>query len=97
MPPPGPIRLVRLVQSPLATKKLRALWSDGRWTDFGALGYSDYTIHRDPERRRRYRLRHARDLIDDPRTAGALSWHLLWGESTSIHANLRVFRARFRV
>lgn len=91
------LRLVRIVPSPLEAKKLRAVWSDGRWTDFGARGYSDYTIHRDKERRRRYRIRHARDPIDDPRTAGALSWHLLWGESVSLRANIRAFRARFQV
>ena len=30
----------------------------GKRINFGAKGMSDYTIHKDPERRRRYRARH---------------------------------------
>ena len=92
-----PLKLVRLDTSPLATKKWRAVWSDGRHTDFGAAGYSDYTIHKDAARRARYRMRHARDRLDDPRSPGALSWYVLWGDSTSLRANMRAFKARFGV
>lgn len=90
-------RLSRVMRSPLATKKLRAVWADGTHTDFGAAGYSDYTLHKDAARRARYRTRHARDRLDDPRTPGALSWYLLWGATTSLAANIRAFRRRFGV
>lgn len=52
---------------------------------FGAKGYSDYTIHRDPERKQRYIDRHrdnenwTKSGID---TAGFWSRWLLWGEPT---------------
>ncbi len=101
------LRLLRVVPSPRASKKWRAEWlragpsspSQPRQahTDFGARGYSDYTMHKDPARRARYRVRHARDPIHDPTTPGALAWHLLWGESTSLATNLRALRARFGV
>lgn len=90
-------RLLSVDPSPIARYKQRAKWSDGSHTDFGATGYSDYTLHKDMERRRLYRIRHHADRIDDPHTAGALSWHLLWGDSTSLRANIRSFRQRFGV
>ncbi len=52
---------------------------------FGAKGYSDYTIHKDPERKQRYIDRHkdnenwTKSGID---TAGFWSRWLLWGEPT---------------
>jgi len=52
---------------------------------FGAKGYSDYTIHKDPERKERYIQRHkanedwSKSGID---TAGFWSRWLLWGEPT---------------
>ena len=38
--------------------KWTAQFSDGRRVDFGARGYSDYTLHKDPERMLRYVRRH---------------------------------------
>lgn len=52
---------------------------------FGAKGYEDYTIHKDPERKQRYIDRHqsnedwSKSGID---TAGFWSRWLLWGEPT---------------
>lgn len=85
--------------SPIRKFKWRASWTDASrsHTDFGASGYSDYTLHHDKERRRRYQIRHAKDRINDPLTAGALSWHILWGPSTDMERNIATFRARFRV
>ena len=48
-------------------------------TRFGAKGYSDYTIHKDEERRNRYINRHIRDLkTNDPTRAGYLSMYIIW-------------------
>lgn len=54
-------------------------------TYFGAKGYSDYTIHKDKERRSRYRKRHAKDVkgVKDFTTAGHLSMDVLWGDSSN--------------
>jgi hypothetical protein len=65
---------------------------------FGAKGYSDYTINRDPLRRERYIARHkARENWRDPMTAGALSRFILWGDSTDIRRNVRQFKQRFNL
>ena len=50
---------------------------------FGAAGMSDYTIHKDKERRERYRNRHKGDNINDPFISGFWSWHILCGRYTS--------------
>jgi len=49
---------------------------------YGAEGMSDYTKHKDKERRERYRQRHINDLIDNPYKAGFWSWWHLWGNSS---------------
>lgn len=64
---------------------------------FGAAGYEDYTIHKDKNRRTLYRMRHRSDKLNDPTSPGALSYWILWGESTSRIANIRAFRAKYKV
>lgn len=91
------LKLTRVIPSPLRRMKWRAEWSNGKHTDFGARGYSDYTIHRDKNRRRLYRIRHAKDRLNEPLRAGALSWYILWGESTSRSSNIRSFKKMFDV
>ena len=39
-------------------KKFRAILPSGKIVRFGLRGYSDYTIHRDPQRMKRYITRH---------------------------------------
>jgi hypothetical protein len=46
---------------------------------YGAAGMSDYTKHKDKERRERYRNRHKKDKIYDPYKPGFWSWWHLWG------------------
>ena len=48
---------------------------------FGAKGMSDYTIHKDKDRRDRYITRHKKDLrTGDPTRAGYLSMYVLWNK-----------------
>lgn len=69
-----------------------------RRTAFGALGMDDYTITGDKEQRERYRSRHAKDLRSgDPTRAGFLSRFILWGDSTSLRANVEAYRNRFNL
>ncbi len=49
---------VHLKKSPRLDKKFRVTFENGRFVDFGARGYSDYTIHKDPVRMRSYVTRH---------------------------------------
>ncbi len=72
--------------------------TDGRKkrTAFGLAGAPDYTLTGDKERRRLYRERHRKDLdTGDPSRAGFLSYYLLWGDSTSLRANISAYRKRF--
>jgi hypothetical protein len=48
---------------------------------YGAAGMSDYTKHKDKERRERYRNRHKNDKIYNPYKAGFWSWWHLWGKT----------------
>ena len=67
-------------------------------TSFGAKGYDDYTIKKDKEQRDRYRKRHEKDLkTGDPMRAGYLSFHLLWGNSTSLKQNIKDYKKRFKL
>jgi len=68
-----------------------------RTVHFGAEGMSDYTLHRDPARKRRYLARHAaRENWDDPLTAGSLSRWVLWNKPTR-NASIDDFKRRFRL
>ena len=90
---------MKVIKSPKADKKWRAVFSiDGKekTTDFGQSGATDYLISKDKERRERYRVRHKKDLkTNDPTRAGYLSYHILWGDSTSIKKNIADYKKRF--
>ena len=58
---------------------------NGKRINFGADGMSDYTLHKDKDRRHRYRLRHKVIKLGDGRYAyriksqpAYLSYYLLW-------------------
>ena len=55
---------VSLAKSPNKRKKYRIFFEDGNTVDFGAHGYSDYTIHRDASRMRAYVRRHGGKIKD---------------------------------
>ena len=58
---------------------------DGKKISFGAAGYSDYTIHKDLERKERYITRHAKREDWNKsglKTVGYWSKHLLWNKDT---------------
>lgn len=87
---------MKLVKSPAPKKKWRAIFSDGSHADFGHSDYEDYTQHGDEERRRLYKQRHKKDLeTGDPRRPGFLSYFILWGPTTSLQENVRLYKKRF--
>lgn len=62
---------------------------------FGAAGMSDYTIHKDAERKERYMSRHrATEHWNDPTTPGALSRWILWNKP-SLRGSLADYKRRF--
>jgi hypothetical protein len=78
-----------------APKKWTVVFPDGKKISFGAAGYEDYTIHKDPERLRRYLIRHQkRENWKDPHTAGFWSRWLLWSKS-SLKAAIKDIEHRF--
>lgn len=95
------LKLLRIVKSHVPEKKWDAVFQEGEKTivqPFGQRGYSDYTKHKDPERRERYIARHKRMHEDwsDPTRAGTLSRFILWNKKT-FKASLKDFKRRFHV
>lgn len=65
-------------------------------THFGAAGMSDFTKHKDTERKQRYITRHKkRENWNDPTTAGALSLYILWNKPT-LKASIIDYKKRFK-
>ena len=90
-------RFLRIGKSPIKGKKYRAHFADGTHTDFGAVGYSDYTKHRDPARRQRYLTRHRKrenwSRGVGCKTAGSLSRFILWGQG-GLRENVAAYKRR---
>ena len=95
------MKLLKVIKSDRPGKKWMAIFdNDGRkkTTHFGSSGMDDFLHTKDKEQRSRYRERHKKDLeTGDPTRAGFLSYYLLWGESTSLQANLAAYRKRFHL
>ena len=85
---------VLLLNSPRKDKKFRVIFADKSHVDFGQEGYSDYTIHKDPERMRRYLVRHGRGRekwsIRGIKTAGFWSRWLLWSKPSLAEAKMLI-------
>lgn len=97
------MKLLSVTKSDHAGKKLKAVFEDPttgrkRTTHFGAAGMDDYTKTHDKDQRERYRTRHKKDLqTEDPTRAGFLSYHILWGASTDLQANIAAYKRRFHL
>lgn len=70
-------------------KKYTVVFDNGRSVSFGARGYQDYTMHKDPERMKRYKLRHPAGPGRREKhgkmgiyTAGFWAMNLLWNKPT---------------
>jgi hypothetical protein len=93
----GKLKLVKIVKSPKPEKKYRAHFSDGTHTDFGAKGMSDFTKHKDPERKKRYMTRHkSRENWNSPKTPGSLSRWILWNKDT-LRKSIADYKKRFKL
>tara|TARA_R110000782_G_scaffold105000_2_gene192880 strand:- start:715 stop:1014 length:300 start_codon:yes stop_codon:yes gene_type:complete len=84
-------------------KKWKAIFSDEngkkiKTSQFGDDRYSDYTIHKDKERRTKYRDRHKGNLSKtDYMSPAHLSYYLLWGDSTSLKSNINSYKNKFKL
>jgi hypothetical protein len=91
------LKLISIKPSTKTTKKLMATFSDGTITHFGAQGYSDFTIHKDEDRKERYINRHRNnENWNNPKTAGALSRWILWNKPTLL-TSIRDYRKKFNL
>ena len=99
------MKLLSVVKSTNAKKKYMATFctcegstkcepKNRKVVHFGATGYTDYTLTGDKEKRRLYRLRHAKEANQAFDTPGRLSIDLLWGDSISLQENIRTFKKK---
>lgn len=80
-------------------KKFEISFGDGTKVNFGAAGMSDYTLHKDAERKARYIARHMRNedwSANGYQTAGFWSRWLLWNQP-SLAASIADVRKRFGI
>ena len=82
-------------------KKLMAIFYDGdkkiKTTHFGSAGMSDYTKHKDEDRKKRYIERHkVNENWADYKSAGALSRWILW-EKPTLTASINDYKNKFKL
>lgn len=92
---------VDIKKSTNTEKKLMAtFYDDGKKIKtvyFGSAGMSDYTKHKDDERKKRYLDRHRRNEDwNDYMSAGSLSRWILWGKTT-LTASINDYKNRFNL
>ncbi len=102
--------VIILTKSPKKEKKYRVTFKSkgtplsndsSRHVDFGQKGYSDYTIHKDRARMKRYIGRHARmgenwSVVTGKYSAGFWSRWLLWSKP-SLKAAISSVSKRLRI
>lgn len=100
------MKLLYVEKSRVKGKKFKATFEldEGlrKATHFGSSEHSDYTGAggtKEPtsdEQKRLYKKRHAKDDLDNPLSAGALSMYLLW-HTRDLNKNIRDYRKRFSI
>ncbi len=62
------------------------------------MGYSDFTHHKNEERKKRYIERHQHnENWNDPMTPGSLSRFILWGNATNLNQAIKDYEKKFNV
>ena len=92
---------VDIKKSTNSKKKLMAIFYDGdkkiKTTHFGSAGMSDFTKHKDDDRKKRYIERHrVNENWADYKSAGSLSKHLLWNKTT-LTASINDYKKKFNL
>lgn len=93
------MKLIKIIKSKKEGKKYDAVFlkDNGKYKiiSFGARGMSDFTKHKDEERKQRYLNRHKKnENWNDPLTAGALSRWVLWN-LPSFRDSVKDYKKRF--
>ena len=85
-----------LKKSKTKDKKYDAVIDGNKTIHFGAKGYSDFTIHKDEERKGRYITRHKKnENWNDPMTAGFYAKNILWNKP-SVKASVEDTNKKFK-
>ena len=85
-----------ITKSKTKDKKYDAIIDGKKTIHFGAKGYSDFTIHKDEERKDRYINRHKKtENWSDPKTAGFYAKNILWNKK-SVKASVEDTNKRFK-
>lgn len=94
------MKLIQIKKSTRNDKKFMAIFKNGDKTfvrHFGAKGYSDYTIHKDDDRKKRYIQRHKNNEDwSDPTKPGTLSRYILWEKKTLKEA-INFYKKKFNI
>ena len=82
-------------------KKYMAVFTDNgkkvKTTHFGSAGMSDFTKHKDEERKKRYLDRHRKnENWNDYKSAGSLSRYILWNKTT-LRNSIADYKRRFKL
>jgi len=72
--------------------------SERKKVNFGSKTSTTFIDDKNEDRKKAYIARHqVREDFNKPMTAGSLSFHLLWGKTTSLRENIKLFRKRFKI
>ena len=90
---------IRIEKSTRKDKKMMAIIGDHALhvVHFGAVGYGDFTTHKDPARKAQYLARHRTNedwTLRGLRTAGFWARHILWSEPT-LRASVSALNQKF--
>ena len=86
-----------ILQKSSNPKKKYDAYVEGKKVSFGATGYSDFTQHKNEERKKNYIARHKPNQNwNDLTTAGAWSKNLLWNKPT-IRESIKSMESKYNI
>jgi hypothetical protein len=87
---------IEISPSQRKNKKFKAVIDNQRTIHFGSKGASDFTLHKNEERKQRYIDRHQKhENWTDPETAGFYAKNILWNKAT-IKDSIKDTNQRFK-
>lgn len=91
------MKTYKLYKSDKSNKKYLIITPEGKKIYFGANGYSDYTKHKDDDRKERYIKRHKnRENWNNKNSAGFWSRWILWNKKT-IKSSIKNTESRYKI
>jgi hypothetical protein len=91
------MKLIDIKKSNRKNKKWVAEFDNGDKIHFGDNRFKDFTIGATEKQRESYLARHDKEKNQPANTAGALSFHILWGKSRSMDKNIESFKKKYNV